>query len=144
MYTDQKCGQKIPAWWHPCFDEATNKSVNLAVWKKVCGRKIYVRASALSTNFLPECRAIPRTISAWPKARLRPLRRCVVSSVGSGGTERLDGADRKKPRLNGASVRIWRPTRRDWRRIGTSRCALSMPPSIRLAGVCAWQHVAHS
>jgi hypothetical protein len=37
MYTDQKCGQKIPAWWHPCFDEATNKSVNLAVWKKVCG-----------------------------------------------------------------------------------------------------------
>jgi hypothetical protein len=37
VHSDVQCGQKIPAWWHPCFDEATNKSVNLAVWKKVCG-----------------------------------------------------------------------------------------------------------
>src|SRR5262245_36495984 len=33
--------------------------------------------------------------------------------------QRLGNADRKKPQLNGASVRIWWPTRRDWRRIGT-------------------------
>src|SRR5260221_6429331 len=98
MYTDQKCGQKIPAWWHPCFDEATNKSVNLAgmgkglrAGKFTCGLQHSRPTSCLNAG--PSHARFP----AWPKARLRPLRRCVVSSAGSGGTERLHGADSKKP-----------------------------------------------
>ena len=72
-----------------------------------------------------------------PKARLRRLRRCVVSSAGSGGRALrwAPCANRKKPPLNGAPVRIQRPTRRDWRRIGISRCALSMLPPIRPSAV---------
>jgi len=71
----------------------TKPRINPSIWpygKRFAGRKIYVRASALSTNFLPECRAIPRTISglAQSEAQAAAPVRCLKC------WQRRDGAPR--------------------------------------------------